>query len=59
VPIPVDVVELAADGLAVEGLVESGAAGHGARVDGFGGDVETAIWTDTVGEERFWGFGGS
>ena len=48
VAVAVDVVELAAERLAVEGLVEGVAARHGARVDRCGRYVEGAVGADAV-----------
>ena len=50
--IAIDVVELAAEGLAVECLVELLPAGHCAGENRRGGDVETAIGEEAGG---WWG----
>lgn len=58
--VPVDVIELAAERLAVERLVEGLATVHGAGVDGGGVDVECAIWkySVVVGSVCWFRFGG-
>ena len=54
-PISIEIIELAAQGLAVESLVEGLAAGHGAGVEGCGVDVEGAVGVYAVVKR---GFGG-